>query len=363
MSKACVLLVDDHPENLMALEAILGSLGENVNLIRATSGEEALRCILQQDFAVILLDAQMQGMSGVETAIAIKQRKKSEHTPIIFLTAFDKTDLQIGQGYSAGAVDYLIKPVSPEILKAKVTTFVNLYLTHERIRELDVLKAKFMADTSHELRTPIANLELRLYLLEHDATEDKRSEHIRQLRKQINRLHELLDNVLSFTDLQDVRVAKTFLPLELTGVVEQVVVSCYPDARQTGLTLDFHPAVEQLPIYGNEAYLSLAIRHLVMNAIRYTPSGSVEVATRSNPTHGQACLLVQDTGIGIPPEDIPHIFDAFYRGYEVGSSNIPGTGLGLSVTREIVELHGGTIEVESAKGKGSSFRIELPLAS
>ncbi|MBD2180822.1 hybrid sensor histidine kinase/response regulator [Aerosakkonema funiforme] len=122
--KVNVLMVDDHPENLLALEAILDSLGQN--LVKAHSGEEALKCLLKQDFAVILLDVQMPGMDGFETATLIRQRERSRHTPIVFLTAFSTSDSFVFKGYSLGAVDYLLKPIEPEILKSKVSVFVDL---------------------------------------------------------------------------------------------------------------------------------------------------------------------------------------------------------------------------------------------
>ncbi len=124
-SQVNVLLVDDHTENLLALEGILGGLGQN--LVRATSGAQALKCLLNQDFAVILLDVQMPDMDGFETAALIRQRKRSLHTPIIFLTAFSTSDNMVERGYSLGAVDYLFKPLQPEILKSKVIAFIDLY--------------------------------------------------------------------------------------------------------------------------------------------------------------------------------------------------------------------------------------------
>ncbi|MBD1835626.1 response regulator [Cyanobacteria bacterium FACHB-472] len=130
--KVNVLLVDDHPENLLALEAILGSLGQN--LVRATSGEQALRCLLNQDFAVILLDVQMPGMDGFETATLIRQRPSSRYTPIIFLTAFSTSDNFVFKGYSLGAVDYLLKPLEPEILLSKVAVFVDLFKKTEEVK-------------------------------------------------------------------------------------------------------------------------------------------------------------------------------------------------------------------------------------
>ncbi|MEH2394422.1 MAG: response regulator [Nostoc sp.] len=131
--KVNILLVDDKLENLLALEAILEKLGEN--LVRATSGEEALRCLLNQDYAVILLDVQMPGMDGFETATLIRNRGRSRHTPIIFLTAFSSSDQMLFKGYALGAVDYLLKPLDPNILTSKVTVFVELFKKTEAVKQ------------------------------------------------------------------------------------------------------------------------------------------------------------------------------------------------------------------------------------
>jgi PAS domain S-box-containing protein len=133
MPRARILMVDDRPENLMALEAILESLGHE--LVRANSGEEALRQVLLHDFAVILLDVQMPGMNGFETAQLIKSRERSKLTPIIFLTAISKDEQFVYAGYEVGAVDYMFKPFNPDVLRSKVAVFVDLYLKTEQLKE------------------------------------------------------------------------------------------------------------------------------------------------------------------------------------------------------------------------------------
>jgi PAS domain S-box-containing protein len=142
-----VLLVDDHPENLIALEAILGGLGQN--LVRAHSGEEALRCLLDQDFAVILLDVQMPGMDGLETASLIRQRQRSRSTPIIFVTAFDTSDSLMAKGYALGAVDYLFKPIEPAILTSKVAVFVDLFKKTQEVARQATQLAAMNAELQH----------------------------------------------------------------------------------------------------------------------------------------------------------------------------------------------------------------------
>src|SRR5207248_5115658 len=132
-SKANILMVDDRPEKLLALEAVLGPL--NQNLVRARSGKEALRHLLRDQFAVILLDVAMPGMDGFETASLIRQRPQTEHTPIIFITSINDTENHIAQGYSLGAVDYMLTPIVPEVLKAKVAVFVDLFKKTEQVRD------------------------------------------------------------------------------------------------------------------------------------------------------------------------------------------------------------------------------------
>src|SRR3989440_359342 len=132
VEKVNILLVDDHPGKLLAHESILAELGENV--VKATSGREALECLLRQDFAVILLDVNMPEMDGFETAALIRQRPRSETTPIIFISAVNDTETHVSRGYSIGAVDYILTPVVPEILRAKIAVFVDLFKKTEQVK-------------------------------------------------------------------------------------------------------------------------------------------------------------------------------------------------------------------------------------
>jgi len=130
--KINILMVDDHPQNLIALEAVLGDMGQN--LVMANSGREALKRLLDQEFALILLDVQMPGLDGYETAALAREREQSRHTPIIFLTAINQSDAQVFKGYSTGAVDYMFKPFAPEVLKAKVSAFVDLHKSTQEVK-------------------------------------------------------------------------------------------------------------------------------------------------------------------------------------------------------------------------------------
>jgi len=156
--KVSILLVDDQPNNLVALEATLASLGQK--MVRAHSGLECLRCLLDNDFAVILMDVKMPGMDGFETAVLIRERERSQHTPIIFLTAFEKDELQMFKGYSLGAVDYLFKPIVPEVLRAKVAVFVDIFRKSEQVkRQAELLQRAQQQEHEQQLARARENWE------------------------------------------------------------------------------------------------------------------------------------------------------------------------------------------------------------
>lgn len=229
-----------------------------------------------------------------------------------------------------------------------------------RLTELDALKTKFVSNVSHELRTPVTNLGLYLNLLERGRPE-KRAQYMTVLQEQTVRLAQLIEDILDLSRLERDRERLVFEPVDLNTLADRVITAQLPRAEAASLRLTFDPDLDLPPVRGETNRLTQVVTNLVANAINYTPSGSVQVSTRC--AGERACVEVQDTGLGIDAEDLPYIFERFYRGRRVTKSNIPGTGLGLGIVKEIVELHGGAVEVESRVGEGSTFRIWLPLGS
>lgn len=237
---------------------------------------------------------------------------------------------------------------------------VNYVATQRDItyrKELDRLKDIFVADVSHELRTPTTNIGLYLELLE-TAPEQKKEEYMRVLKEQSQLLRRLVEDIL---DLSRLAIGKTrkidFEAVNLNLLVEQAITAYTPAAQQVGLQLSAE-LLSSAMVRGEAHYLSRAIQNLIGNAIQYTPAGWVKLTNWRN---GEwICLEVQDSGIGIGEEDLPHIFERFYRGRSVRQSKVHGTGLGLAIVKEIVELHNGHIEVESKVGVGSIFRLYIP---
>lgn len=240
--------------------------------------------------------------------------------------------------------------------------------THElaeanrHLQELDQLKSKFMGDISHELRTPITNLNLYHDLLLRGKPE-KRAVYEEALRKSIRRLTRLSEDVINVIRLDLFKGDVVFSAIDLNEVVALVVDSRFSHAQGTGLEMVMQ-AGESLPsVWAERKQLSQLISNLVENSLNYTKKGQIAVCTSWDADRSQVRLQVTDTGVGIAPEDLPHIFERFYRGRAVGQSNIPGTGLGLAVAKDIVVLFGGTIEVQSELKKGSCFTVWLPAAA
>jgi signal transduction histidine kinase len=236
---------------------------------------------------------------------------------------------------------------------------------NERLKELDQLKSKFLFDASHELRSPLTSIKGYGDLLVRGAAGTLSEDHRKFLEiisGNTERLIALINDLLDVSRIEGGRSEQQFEPLDLSAVVSQVVGAQQPQARAGGLALISENGDGLPQIEGNHNQLIQVVTNLVANAVNYTPTGMIRVSTRLGAGRERVCLEVQDTGMGIPEDELPHIFERFYRSDRVRESGIQGTGLGLAIVQEIVNLHGGEIEVESAVNQGSTFRIWLPVA-
>jgi signal transduction histidine kinase len=388
--KVNILLVDDHRENLLAMEAILGSLGQNV--VKATSGQDALRWLLREEFAVILLDVQMPDMDGFECASLIRGREKTSLTPILFVTAIHRSDLHVNRGYSLGAVDYLFKPIVPEILRAKVGVFVDLHLKtrqvqhqaerlrqieqrqHEmrvaemaernrQIQEASRLKTEFLANMSHELRTPL-NAILGFADLIHDGLvppdSPKFKEYVGHIVNSSVRMLKLINEGLDLLKIESGKMEFRPEPVDPGRLVKDVIdiVGSLASRKRIQLTREVHPAVSGLRV--DPEKLQQVLYNFLANAVKFTPDGGrVLVRLLPEGDHGFR-IEVEDTGIGVREEDLNRLFVEFQQIHCSHLPNPDGTGLGLALTRRIVEAQGGRVGARSVYGKGSVFYAVLP---
>lgn len=361
-----VLIVDDRAENLLALEAVLEPL--NVPVTRASSGEEALKCVLAQDFAVVLLDVQMPGLSGLETAQLIKGRKASAHVPIIFITAISRETAYVVRSYGSGAVDYLLKPVDPDILRSKVAVFVELYRRGEEIRRqtADIAESRakdaFLAAVAHELRTPLAVAKAQAQLAMRQLGEQDvgPARAFALISSQIHRVERLVDDLLDVSRIEGGQLGLQLGEFDVRAVLD--------DARNRMAHLGAHTITVESPsplmMIGDRDRIEQVIVNLIGNAQRYSPDGG-PIAIEATSDGEAVTITVSDHGLGIPADKHARIFERFGTAHGGRQGGHGGLGLGLTISKGIVEQHGGTITVESPgpEGVGSVFRVKLPVAT
>ena len=378
-----ILLVDDEPANLHALQAVLEPLEQN--LITASSGTQALRQVLEHDFAVILLDVQMPDMSGIEAAAMIRERERSKTTPIIFLTGVVKTAEMMFKGYSAGAVDYLMKPVISGVLRAKVEVFVELaQVRHSLQQEISerariagelsklnmVLEQRnedltaansdleaFSHSVSHDLRMPLRHIQAYVSMIEESALAKLTSDEQRRLkgvRDAAQRMGQLIDDLLAFSRIG--RTAMRKAPVDLNALVRAVIAELQPEikSRKVDWTL------QQLPfISGDRALLYQVFLNLLANAVKYTRTrAEAQIQVFAVEQDDEIIVGVKDNGVGFDPVYSDKLFGVFQRLHS--ATDFEGTGVGLANVRRIVQRHGGRTWAESVLDAGATFYFSLP---
>lgn len=385
-----ILIVDDNPAKLSGLVATLD--GMETEIVTATSGREALRKLLKQDFAVVLLDVNMPIMDGFETAKMIRSRPRSEHLPIIFITAEALADDARLRGYEIGAVDYILSPVLPQILRAKVATFADLYRLREQsyrygeellgkneeiarqnlmLEQASRMKSEFLANMSHELRTPL-NAIIGFSELLKDGVTGKLTKAQQEQAALIftsgQHLLALINDILDLSKIEAGKLAiertEFSLPSLLNNGLTMLREKAYKHRIQ--LTLVIEPGLETLN--ADERKLKQVLYNLLSNAVKFTDDGGhVGVtARRSHRTGGEGHeievveIAVEDNGIGIAAADMSKLFNPFVQLDASLARRYEGTGLGLVMVKRLVELHGGSVEVTSEVGKRSCFSFWLP---
>jgi two-component system, sensor histidine kinase and response regulator len=394
-----ILLVDDNAGNLMSMEVILEK--EGYAFSKALSGREALKILLKEDdFSIILLDVRMPIMDGYETAELIYQREKLKHIPIIFITGQDYEDASVFKGYKIGAVDYIRKPVNPQILRSKVGVFAELHrknrllqrqeeklirinddlvslnkdlekrvfertyelenLNHE-LKDLNLSKDKFLSVISHDLRNPLTALLISSDQLNHH-TENYIYDEVRPFVKMIHRTsHNILQQLNELVDwAQKQREKITINPekLHLVSGVDQSLELLKDNATQKNVSLENKVPFD---IYVNADILMLRsiVQNVVTNGIKYTPPNGLITVTAQR-IDKMVEVRITDSGIGMKADTRDNLFTNFNSAPVSGTNNEKGSGLGLILVRDFVTQHGGTIRVESEIREGTCIIFTIP---
>jgi signal transduction histidine kinase len=379
--KVSILVVDDRADKLLAYEVMLAELKQNIVCVR--SGKEALRRLLREDFAAILLDVNMPGMDGFETAALIRQRQRCETTPIIFVSAINDTLTHISRGYSLGAVDYILTPVVPDILRAKIAVFVDLFKKTEQIKrqaeERESLireqaiaeharveaeraseaKDRFLAMLSHELRTPLTPVLASVFMLEREDNVPKvMHESLQLIRRNVELEARLIDDLLDLTRISKGKVQLSFEIVDAHTLLRNALEICQFEIEQKKLELRSEFAATKVYLQADPARLQQIFWNLIKNAVKFTPRGGKLRIRTTNNGDGQFRLEVEDSGCGIDPGVLPRIFHAFEQ---VGRTQLGGLGLGLAISKALVEAHHGSISAESqGRDSGATFTALFP---
>lgn len=409
MSDIKILLVDDREDNLMSMEAILEP--DDYHLIKANSGREALKILLKdQEFTLILMDVNMPGLSGFETASLIYEREKLRKIPIVFITAHSYSDEVIYEGYKTGAVDYIYKPIKPQLLRAKVAVFVDLYRKTEALMEqelklkttnktleneikerkqsenevknlneqlLDNIQtlenanaelARFAYVASHDLQEPLRKIQTYGDLLKKKYASSLAGDgqhYIDRMQKGSERLQHLITDILTYSRLTD--STTFFAQTDLNAIIAEILADLEIVIKER----DARISIDRLPLlYANPGQMSQLFQNLISNALKFSRKGTppeisitFEITNKAadHDANGQQyCnIAVRDNGIGFDEVYMDQIFTLFKRLND--KDEYEGTGIGLAICKKIVEQHKGFISARSTIGEGSTFTVSLPL--
>ncbi len=403
-----ILIVDDEPKNLTVLESVLDDPG--YRLVRAASGEEALLALIADEFAVLVLDVRMPGMTGFELANLVRERRKTSRVPIIFLTAYYNEDQHILEGYDSGAVDYLHKPVNVQVLRSKVAVFAeldrkrralesaNLALQNEvaerrraeirlselndsldrrvtertsalnaseaQLRDTDRRKDEFLATLAHELRNPLAPVRNAAQVLRLKSTHTPELHAaVEIIDRQVRSMSRLIDDLMDVSRIKQGKIELRPECVDLAQILHDAVETSRPIIDDCGHRLLNSVKPQEIFVEADPTRLVQVFMNLLTNAAKYMDAGgTIELSTHQ--TGEEILVTVKDTGIGIAPDRLDSVFEMFSQVDTALSRSHGGLGIGLSLTQKLVEMHRGSVTAHSkGLGHGSEFVVKLPLST
>lgn len=372
-----ILVVDDNPTNLDVLFGMFDKTNFDISFV--TDGESCLELADSDHPDLILLDVMMPGLDGFEVCRRLKANDHTRDIPVIFMTALSDTVNKV-RGLALGAVDYITKPIQPEEVLARVKTHLTiqqlqrdlhtrnaelqasneeLQASLERERELNTLKSRFISVASHEVRSPLALVSITTSMLRRYSdriSDEKKVEHFELIEAEVERITDILDNVLIISKAGSGNFQFRPKSVDVKHFCQRIAEKFKIMSEETH-TISLSSTGEHFQIAVDPELLQHILSNLLANAIKYSPAGGT-ISFELSRDNEHVMFRIKDEGIGILEADQQHLFDAFHRGKNVG--NIRGTGLGLSIVKQFVELHGGTINVESEVNKGTTFTVIIP---
>lgn len=381
MEKTKLLVVDDRIDNIQFLSYLISS--DDIEIVPAQGGDEALAYLAQNDFGLAILDVQMPGMSGFELARLMRSMKSTSHIPIILLTSEQQDRSVLFEGYDSGAVDFLFKPLNPHMVRSKVRTFVSLdqqrRLLNRQVQEMENLRRKaeeanisknhFLANISHEIRTPLAAvLGFADVLYQEKISDQDRKESLLAIRRNGELLSRLIDDLLDLSKIEAQRLEferKEFSIKDLLQDVQSVVGF---RAYEKGVKLEFSLPDTDVMLMADPLRIKQILLNVVGNAVKFTEKGHVRVQMsleecRSPAEAGalrKVVFKIEDTGLGLTAAEVQRLFQPYGQADVSTARRFGGTGLGLVISRQLAQLMGGDLRlISSQKGVGSTFEVSL----
>lgn len=382
MKKINLLIVDDKIENIISLTALLSDI-ENINIISSTDPNEALRICYKQDIDLALVDVQMPDINGFEFVSFIKNNPKTNHIVAIMVTAISKEEKYLIQGLKSGAVDYLYKPLSPEITIAKVQSFVHQILTQLEIKQknIDLEKSKqelirakeeailarksketFLANMSHEIRTPINGVMGIAQMLKNSSLSSEQLDWVNKLNSASHSLLNIVNDILDLSKFDSGMMKLEFEATSVHDITDELKNLFVDKAAHKGLifSINIDENIDSF-FLTDPLRLKQIITNFIANSFKFTADGSIDLSINLIDVNDyKMCLQfkVSDTGIGIPQQSLEKIFVAFEQGEDGITKKFGGTGLGLAIVKRLSNLLAGKITAESTYGSGSTFIFE-----
>ncbi|WP_159637369.1 response regulator [Sphingobacterium composti Ten et al. 2007 non Yoo et al. 2007] len=379
MKKINLLILDDKEENIISLKALLGDI-ENINIISTTEPNEALKLCWKNDISIALVDVQMPDINGFEFVSLLKANPKTSHIIAIMVTAISKEDKYLIKGLQSGAVDYLYKPLNPEITIAKVNAFVKQVQIQEEIiqknNELELSKIAliqankeaenarkskeiFLANMSHEIRTPINGIMGIIHMLKSSNLNDEQRDWVKYLSTASSSLLMIINDILDISKIDSGMMKIEFENFYLKDLIEETANIFRMKAENKKLQLNLCLS-DRLPkiVHFDSLRLQQILSNFISNSLKFTDTGTVEFIVDVLATHENSHKIrfaVKDTGIGIKAEAVEKIFQEFEQGDDRITKKFGGTGLGLAIVKRLAKLLNGEVLAESNYGEGSTF--------
>ncbi|AOP34069.1 hybrid sensor histidine kinase/response regulator [Leptospira tipperaryensis] len=367
--KPKILIVDDKPENLIALEVVLKDL--DIDLIKALSGNEALKATIHNDFALALLDIQMPEMDGYELAGILREEEKTARLPFIFISAVYTDNLNVFKGYEKGAFSFITKPFQPEILINKVKFFIDKHIQEialfnlnkdlqKKNLELEYINAEldsFCYSVSHDLKSPLRAIDGYSKILKEDYAQKFDEEGNRLLdviTSNAMRMNDLIDSLLTLSRLGKKEISKKTIDMNL--LIKKVIEEFPHDT----LSKNLHLEIQDLhPVMGDLVLLKQVFVNLISNAIKYSAKKENPIIKIESHTQDNSIVYsVQDNGVGFNMEYHNKLFGVFQRLHD--GTEFEGIGIGLAIVQRVISRHGGHVWAEGAVDKGATFLLSLP---